>query len=122
MTKGNVPTGVNNVDGKTGTVYVVSVSGPKMYNLNHQPIMKRSAEDTQLYQVIHVDGPSLKYQARTATGELYDAFTLNKQPGDINAIVEQAPSTPERLRSTTRPATDKGEKADSKANSKAVAP
>ena len=122
VTKGNVPTGVNNVDGKTGTVYVVSVSGPKMYNLNSQPIMKRSAEDTQLYQVIHVDGPSLKYQARTATGELYDAFTLNKQPGDINAIVEQAPSTPERLRSTTRPATDKGEKADSKANSKAVAP
>ena len=122
VTTGNVPTGVNQVDGKTGTVYVVSVSGPKMYNLQSQPIMKRSAEDTQLYQVIHIDGPSLKYEARTATGDLYDAFTLSKRKGDINQIVEQGPSTPERLRKITRPATDTGLKTDSKSDSKVVAP
>jgi len=98
VTTGNVPTGVNRADEKTGTVYVVSVSGPKMYNLQNQPVMKRSAEDTQLYQIIHVDGPSLRYEARTATGELYDAFTLAKRPGQINQMLDQAPSTPERRR------------------------
>jgi hypothetical protein len=33
-------------------VYVVSVSGPKMYNLEREDWMARTAEDTQLYQVI----------------------------------------------------------------------
>lgn len=60
VTTGNVPTGVNKVDEKTGTVYVVSVSGPKMYNLQKQDVMKRSAEDTQLYQLIHIDGGKLR--------------------------------------------------------------
>lgn len=98
ITTGNVPTGVNTTDPKTGTVYVVSVSGPKMYNLQTQPVMKRSAEDTQLYQIIHIDGDKLKYEARTATGEVYDAFTLEKQPGKINKLIDQTPSTPERRR------------------------
>lgn len=104
VTTGNVPTGVSGVDGRAGTVYVVSVSGPKMYNLQDQPVMKRSAEDTQLYQIIHVDGPTLRYEARTATGELYDAFTLEKQPGQINRMIDQAPSTPERRRAAAQPA------------------
>jgi acid phosphatase type 7 len=98
VTTGNVPTGVNKVDAKTGTVYVVSVSGPKMYNLQAQEVMKRSAEDTQLYQIIHIDGGKLRYEARTATGELYDAFTLEKQPGSINKMIDQSPTTPERRR------------------------
>lgn len=106
VTTGNVPTGVNKIDAKTGTVYVVSVSGPKMYNLQSQPVMKRSAEDTQLYQIIHVDGGSMRYEARTATGEIYDAFTLKKQPNDINQLVEQTPPTPERRRPQPNPAVE----------------
>lgn len=101
VTTGNVPTGVNTADPKTGTVYVVSVSGPKMYNLQNQPVMKRSAEDTQLYQIISIDGDKLRYEARTAIGELYDAFTLEKQPGKINKLIDQTPSTPERRRAVT---------------------
>jgi 3',5'-cyclic AMP phosphodiesterase CpdA len=97
-TVSNVPTGVTNIDTTTGTVYVVSVSGPKMYDLQRHPFMKRQAQDTQLYQIIHVDGGRLSYEARTATGEVYDAFTLQKRPGQINEIVEQVPETPERLR------------------------
>lgn len=94
----NVPTGVTNVDTQTGTIYVVSVSGPKMYNLNPSEVMKRVAEDTQLYQVIHIDGDRLVYESRTATGELYDAFELIKRPGEINQLIDKAPMTPERLR------------------------
>ncbi len=94
----NVATGVQTVEPETGTVYVVSVSGPKMYNNTRYPFMKRVAEDTQLYQVIHIDGDSLRFEARTAVGELYDSFVLKKQPGKINKIEERIPDTPNRLR------------------------
>lgn len=99
QTVSNVPTGVQNVDEQTGTVYVVSVSGPKMYNNQRQPFMKRLAEDTQLYQVIHIDGDKLRFEARTAVGQLYDAFELRKQPGKINELVELQPEVTQNLRS-----------------------
>lgn len=94
----NVATGINARSEEAGTVYVVSVSGPKMYGAQPQPFFRRQAEDTQLYQIIHLDGESLRYEARTAHGELYDAFTLRKRPGQLNELVEQIPSTPARLR------------------------
>ena len=94
----NLTTGVNAADVFSGTVYVVSVSGPKMYNLQRHPFMTRHAEDTQLYQIIHVDGDKLHFEAFTVTGELYDAFTLTKQSGAKNLLTEEVPSTPERLR------------------------
>ena len=43
-----------------------------------RPDDARAAEDTQLYQIISIDGDTLRYEARTATGELYDAFRLNE--------------------------------------------
>lgn len=95
----NVPTGDSAADMFSGTVYVVSVSGPKMYDLQRHEFMKRHAEDTQLYQIIHIDGDKLHYEAYTAVGEVYDAFTLTKQPGKgINKLTEEIPDTPERLR------------------------
>ncbi len=94
----NVAAGVNVKDTFSGTVYVVSVSGPKMYNLQRHPFMPRQAEDTQLYQIIHVDGECLSFEAYTATGELYDAFQLNRQSDGTNTMVERVPDTPERLR------------------------
>ncbi|MBC8103377.1 MAG: metallophosphoesterase family protein [Cytophagales bacterium] len=94
----NLRAGVNVRDGESGTVYVVSVSGPKMYNLERSPWMQRAAEDTQLYQVISVEKDTLRYEARTVTGELYDAFDLKKQKGGANRLTERAPKTTERLR------------------------
>jgi len=63
-----------------GTVYVVSVSGPKMYsvNTNYNKIMAKTGGNVQLYQVIGVDGKNLKYESYTATGQLYDSFELKK--------------------------------------------
>ena len=96
----NLRAGVNVRDGQSGTVYVVSVSGPKMYNLDREPWMARAAEDTQLYQVISIDNNVLRYQARTVTGETYDAFDLEKQFSRINRLVERTPpNRPERRRS-----------------------
>ncbi len=94
----NVATGVQNVDTATGTIYVVSVSGPKMYNVQRHSFMPRVAEDLQLYQVIHIDGDTLTYEAKTAVGELYDSFKLNKRAGQINELIEIASEVPEHLR------------------------
>ena len=90
----NVAAGVN---AKTGpTVYVVSVSGPKMYDVKEgRPFISRSASGAQLYQLIHIDGDELLYEARVATGELYDSFLLKKREGEVNELVEKVPDTPE---------------------------
>lgn len=95
----NVPTGTNARDDASGTVYVVSVSGPKMYSLNDdQEWMRRKAEDTQLYQVITIDGDTLRYEARTAVGTLYDAFDLVKRAGQANELIERDIEFQERIR------------------------
>ncbi len=92
----NLPSGYNQAyDPAVGTVYVVSVSGPKMYNVTTD-FAVRSGEDTQLYQIIKVDLDALHYEARTATGRLYDAFSLRKRAGLPNLLVESLP--PERRR------------------------
>ncbi len=87
----NVPTGLQTYDPEVGTVYVVSVSGPKMYDITNEAFV-RTAEDTQLYQIIEVDGDELRFEARTATGRLYDAFTLKKRGyGQPNELREMLP-------------------------------
>jgi 3',5'-cyclic AMP phosphodiesterase CpdA len=75
-------------DRRGGTVYCVSVSGPKLYELNQQEWMVQAAEGKQLYQVITVDGNTLRYQAHTATGALFDRFELRKQPDGHNELIE----------------------------------
>ena len=93
----NVVGGTTARAGEFGTMYVVSVSGPKMYKGNQNPFVRR-AEDTQLYQVITVDGDHLTYEAKTATGKLYDAFKLVKRMGEPNTLIEQVPPIPENRR------------------------
>lgn len=85
----NVSDGYNQVyDAAIGTVYVVSVSGPKMYDLTSYDWAVRVAEDTQLFQVIRIDGNTLRFEARTATGRLYDGFSLVKRQGRANELRE----------------------------------
>jgi 3',5'-cyclic AMP phosphodiesterase CpdA len=87
----NVPVGFGQVyEPAIGTVYVVSVSGPKMYAATAKWAV-RSAEDTQLFQVITIDGDELRYEARTATNRIYDTFTLTKRPGRPNELREALP-------------------------------
>lgn len=88
--RGHVP--VRMSDGETGptkvkSLYINSVSGPKMYNFRengwkvYEPDgveLDRKAENTQFFQVIDVDGNRLSYRAFTADGQLYDAFRLLK--------------------------------------------
>jgi hypothetical protein len=93
----NVGSGTNARSPDGGTIYVVSVSGPKMYHVERTPQMRRAAENTQLYQIISIDGDTLRYEARTADGKPYDGFRLVKHPGEINELIDEIPDTPERL-------------------------
>lgn len=73
-----------------GPVYLVSVTGSKMYGLNDradtQPV--RAAENTELYQLIDVEADRLSFRAFTATGRLYDAFTLTRGADGLNRLTE----------------------------------
>jgi acid phosphatase type 7 len=62
------------------TYFVVSVSGPKMYNVGDdaQTRMTKTGEYKQLYQVIDVTPTKITYKAYLATGELYDSFEITK--------------------------------------------
>ncbi len=85
----NVDSGVNLKKGPT--VYVVSVSGPKQYDVGARDFFKRTASGAQLYQIIHVEKDQIKYEARVANGELYDSFLLKKRPGEFNQLTDQIP-------------------------------
>jgi hypothetical protein len=63
-----------------GTVYVVSVSGPKVYSIseNFKDLMVKIGTGRQLFQVIDINKNHLKYESFTATGKLYDSFELQK--------------------------------------------
>lgn len=71
-------------------VFVVSVAGAKQYRLSDEArrTMRPVAEDTQLFQVLRFDGARLRYEARTATGRLYDAFDLVDEGAAGKRLVE----------------------------------
>lgn len=93
----NIPEGVSTQEATSGTVYVVSVSGPKMYPVGDLDWSDRSATGTQLFQLIRVDGDTLSYEAYTATGALYDAFDLTKSDTGPNLLENRIPAdVPER--------------------------
>ena len=79
------------VDAKAdGTVYCISVVGTKQYAVNpiNVPLMSHTGSQTQLFQVISVDGGRLDYQSWTASGELFDSFSLVKDASGASELIE----------------------------------
>ncbi|OPZ20792.1 MAG: Alkaline phosphatase precursor [candidate division BRC1 bacterium ADurb.BinA364] len=76
--------------GEPGTVYAISVSGPKMYPINPLFADKMAVcfGYTQMYQIIDVDGSRLHYEAWSIDGRLRDAFELDKTAGLIELLAE----------------------------------
>jgi hypothetical protein len=81
----------------TGTVFITSSAGAKMYQIGKEPwaqfadqqvALQRQAENSQFFQVIAIDGDTLVYRAHLATGEAYDAFELTKVNGQPNRLRE----------------------------------
>jgi len=75
-------------DCKNPPMYMVSVSGPKMYGLNVEKWSDRVASQTQLYQNIEVNGNKINVEVYTVTGDLYDEFTLVKSRNGKNEVIE----------------------------------
>ncbi len=94
----------NEAEGKTvvqdaGTVYAVSVSGPKMYESKDQDWMVRRGEYTQLFQIITVSKDNIKYESYTPLGSLYDAFELIKDDKGNKTLRNKVPDDfPMRLK------------------------
>lgn len=72
----------------SGTMYVVSMSGSKMYPEVEKEWMDKGVGNLQLYQIITVDGDLLTYKSYTATGTVFDQFQLMKQKGKPNKLIE----------------------------------
>jgi hypothetical protein len=89
-----------------GTVYVVSVSGPRFNPVNSDKWMVRWGEKIQFFQVITIDGDRLFFEARTLAGELYDSFTLFKRPDGFNILSNgmHDPRSVQPVESRTAPA------------------
>ena len=96
------------VDGQATPQYVVSVAGAKQYRLSPEAraTMAPVAEDTQLFQVLRIEPQRLRYQARTATGRLYDDFELRRGPEGVGLVEHPAGRIPQR--DCPREATPKG--------------
>ena len=82
--------------GKTaGPVYVVSVSGGKMYGFEgeswkgYAAQLQRKGENTQLFQVVSIDGDRLQFDTYMATGTLYDTFELVKDAQTGRSVLQQ---------------------------------
>ena len=74
--------------GNHGSMYVVSVSGPKMYEVGEEKTwIQTRKENTQLYQVITLDGDQFFYESYDITGERIDEFVLTKTT-DNRVILE----------------------------------
>ncbi|OEH53324.1 hypothetical protein AQ616_16615 [Oceanobacillus sp. E9] len=90
----------------TGTMFVNSVSGPKMYDRSevvweeNNAYVRSGAEDTQMYQHIYVDGEELKYESYNALGELFDEFTMTKQSDGQKQVTEAEGSEEEPIESS----------------------
>ena len=75
-----------------GTVYVVSVSGPKMYEVGKDRTWAtRTGSNVQLYQVVTVSPQSLRLEARTVTGQLFDAFEITKGRSGRRRVLDRKP-------------------------------
>jgi 3',5'-cyclic AMP phosphodiesterase CpdA len=75
-----------------GVIYAVSVSGPKMYQLDdlHMKLMAQTYEKKQFFQTIEVSPDRLQYVSYSIDGAIADAFELRKQ-GAASIYVDHAP-------------------------------
>ncbi|MFY1692649.1 fibronectin type III domain-containing protein [Plantactinospora sp. WMMB782] len=92
--RGSVSASRRSVTVHDSTVYAVSVSGGKMYDVdgsvwtdNAADIMSR-AEDKQLYQLVDVTSDSIRYEARYANGQHHDGVVIRKNAAGERTVNE----------------------------------
>lgn len=73
---------------KNPPMYMVSVAGPKMYELREDRWADKVGSSMQLFQHIEINDHVLSVKTFTRTGALYDSFSLVKNRKGINKVVE----------------------------------
>lgn len=93
--RGNVATARRSAAVHNGVVYVVSVSGGKMYQLNggtnwtgNGAEVISQSQNTQLYQLIDVERDQIRFEARYANGEHHDGFLIRKNDAGERTVNE----------------------------------
>jgi 3',5'-cyclic AMP phosphodiesterase CpdA len=86
-------------DSEPGSIYVTSVSGPKMYTLDDpfNPLMSKTRMNTQMYQIVSIDKEILDFQAFAIDGTLVDRYRLDKSADHSKLIECNRQALPERL-------------------------
>jgi Icc-related predicted phosphoesterase len=92
-------------------VYVVSMAGAKMYNVNKSwedfgGIRQRVGENIQLYQSIEITQNKIDFTSYLITGQVYDQFRIEKKK-DKPKFIELSKGIPEKLHSNTTSYYDK---------------
>ncbi len=79
-----------------GPVYLVSVTGSKMYGLNDRALKQpdRVAEATELFQLVDVAEQRLSFRTYIASGTLYDGFDLERGADGRNRLRELGVALP----------------------------
>jgi len=89
--------------GKTqGPVYVVSHASPKLYDIGFSGKMDKLASNTAMYQLLDVSQDSIRFEARTLEGDLFDGFTIHKNSSGSSTVTEHAPKNPDKYLMPTR--------------------
>ncbi|MCH7398037.1 metallophosphoesterase family protein [Belliella sp. DSM 107340] len=87
--RGNkVDSELNEWDEASGTVYVVSVAGRKMYPISNHPWMQKKAQNLQTFQVISVETNKIVFESFKTDGSLFDKFEIKKTSSGINELIE----------------------------------
>ncbi len=74
-----------------GTVYMISVSGPKMYEVDKtfEPLMAKVIPNTQMFQTVDINGDKMVLRAYSSEGDELDGFQLEKKNG--HSVYSQIP-------------------------------
>ncbi|MDQ1123188.1 fibronectin type III domain-containing protein [Microbacterium trichothecenolyticum] len=95
-----LPAGADPAHSHTGPVYMVTVAGPKKYDLapagdnnwTQNGANRRAAgEDRQMYQTVDVTGDGrMHVEAHSVDGVLFDAFTITKDADGSKLVTDDA--------------------------------
>lgn len=81
----------DNPNHKIPIPYVVSVSGPKVYEVGDKAWIEKGGSNIQLYQEVTIRGNRLSFEAYTADGVLFDRFELKKRASGTNRFIDLDP-------------------------------
>ena len=91
-----------------GTMTALRYSSGNQKKFGDDLALQRWATNTPTYQAIRVDGARLAYESFLATGELYDAFDMQKDARGLRTLTNgEIVGTPTRRFETTGPYIDK---------------